>query len=155
MAHRLPSSSVSLPHEYRSNGWAAIYPFQSMLRLSVVCSIDKYLTFPILLLNFSGEYTISTDIDNLTFHVADSRPSLNIRAPTLGYTLGVHVGLHDPSVFCFTTICSQGSSHVYPVSFYTPCFSGITHDTTLPITVSWFSPLKTPLNRVIPRSLPT
>ena len=133
MAHRLSSSSVSLPHEYRSNGRAAIYPFLYMLRLSVVCSITTYLTFPILILNFSGEYTISTDIDNLTFHVSDSRPSLNTRAPTLGYT---------------TRLCSvsprsaRRDHHTWIQSLFILLVYGITHDTSSPITVSWSSPLE-------------
>ena len=40
------------------NGQTSSYPFQSALCLSVVCLINTSLTFPLLLHNFSGEYTI-------------------------------------------------------------------------------------------------
>ena len=53
-ARRPPSSCASLPHTSTD----AMDGRPSTLRLSVVFSITTSLTFPLLILNFSGEYTI-------------------------------------------------------------------------------------------------
>ena len=134
--HPLPSSNVSLPHEYRSNGCCAT---RSCARSILILRFPISFSTLVESIQFLPKYAIllSTWLTH-ALHLTPGRPRWATRcAPTLGYTLRAPVGLCSVS-----PRSDRRDHHTWIQSLLILLVSGITHDITLLSTVSWSSPLE-------------